>query len=540
MIHIREARMEDVGEIRDIFLACYGVHYPYAEYYQEQALYKLIYSDDTLLLVAEETETKRILGTASVVLEVGALSDLVGEFGRLAVHPDARNRGVGRMLMAERLRRVQDRLQVGIVDARVSHPYTLKIAEAHDFRVVGFMPQKMLLAERESLALLVRYFGTALELRCNHPRIIPEVAALSQMALENCSLPADAIIDEETPAYPPGGSYDVQTLTTDGYASLLRIERGRVRHREIFGPVRLHYGFFKLQAHKCEYLIAREDYRIAGAIGFTHDPVEKIVHIFELITLHDDVIRFLLNELLTRCQETWKVEYIEVEVSAMAPRMQRTLLELGFLPVAYVPALVFVDVERLDVIKFARLLTPLVMHLEHLSPRARSMAELVLRRFRNKSVLPRIAQAVQDLAIFAGLDDEQIHRLAGVCTLRTYSAGQVMFQTNATTTEMLLILQGTVNVTHPDDTHFLGTVTKGECLGEVSLLTASVHSAEATAQTEVEAAILSYNDLLELTRQRPDIGLLIYRNLASGLAAKLKRAGIPWKDRKISGQVQPR
>ena len=102
--------------------------------------------------------------------------------------------------------------------------------------------------ERESLALLVRYFGNALELRDNHPRIIPEVNPLAHLALENCSLPPDAIVDEDAPAYPPGGNFEVQELTTEGYAALLRIERGRVRHREIFGPARLHYGIFKLQA----------------------------------------------------------------------------------------------------------------------------------------------------------------------------------------------------------------------------------------------------------------------------------------------------
>lgn len=351
-------------------------------------------------------------------------------------------------------------------------------------------------------------------------------------ALWNCDgITQDAIIDEDAPAYPPGGTYDVRSLSTDGYASLLRIERGRVRHREIFGPVRLHYGFFKLQAHRCEYLIARKDHHVAGAIGFTHDPVENTVTIFELIALHDDVIRFLLNELLRPCQELWKVAHIEVEVSAMAPRMQRTLLELGFLPVAYVPALVFVDVERLNVIKFARLLTPLTMHTEHLSPRARTLAALVLQRFRSRSVLPRIAHAVQELAIFSGLDDEQIHRLAGACTLRTFTAGQVMFQANETTTEMLLLLDGTVTVNQPANEQVLGVVAKGECLGEISLLTHSVHTATAIAQSNVEAAVLSHQDLVELIRQRPDIGLLIYRNLATGLASKLKRAGIPWKDR---------
>ena len=95
-------------------------------------------------------------------------------------------RGIGKLLFSERLKRVQDRLQVGLVEARATHPYSLRIAEAHQFAVVGFLPDRWRLRQRESLALLVRYFGNALELRDNHPRIIPEVPrsciALSQQA----------------------------------------------------------------------------------------------------------------------------------------------------------------------------------------------------------------------------------------------------------------------------------------------------------------------------------------------------------------------
>src|SRR5262249_9808492 len=130
-----------------------------------------------------------------------------------------------------------------------------------------------------------------------HPQVIPEVSQLAQLALESCSLPADVIVDEEAPAYPPDGPFEVQELTTEGYAPLLRIERGRVRQREIFGPLRLHYGSFKLQARRSRYLIAREQGRIAGAVGFTLDPVEKVARLFELIALHDQVVRFLLAEL---------------------------------------------------------------------------------------------------------------------------------------------------------------------------------------------------------------------------------------------------
>jgi ribosomal protein S18 acetylase RimI-like enzyme len=522
VITIREATGRDVAAIREIFLACYGTDYTDPRYYDDALLTRLVYSDASLLLVAEDTERGLVVGTASVDLEVGAHSDLVGEFCRLAVHPTYRQRGAGKLLFSERLRHVQDRLQVGLVEARAAHCYAQRIAEAHQFAAVGFLPERWRLRERESLVLLARYFGNALELRHNHPRIIPEVHPLAHMALENCSLPQDAIVDEDAPAYPPGGSFAVEELTTEGYAALLRIERGRVRRREIFGPDRLHYGIFKLHARRSRYLIARDDGRIAGAVGFTLDPVDRAVRIFELIALNDEVVRFLLSDLERAGREQWEC-LIEVDVSAHAPRMQRTLIELGFLPVAYLPALVFHEVQRLDVVKMVRLLTPPQVPTEGLTPSCAALAELVLRLFRNRTVAPRIARAVHHLPLFAGLNTEQVTRLAGVCGVATFTPGETIFREGQPGNEMYVVLQGEVLISVANSAATVGVVQSGECLGEMSLLTAAVHSATATARTPVETAVLGHQDLAELIRLRPDIGLHIYRNLSVGMGEKLKR-----------------
>jgi GNAT superfamily N-acetyltransferase len=522
MITIREATGQDVAAIREIFLASYGTDYTDPRYYDDALLTKLIHSDDSVLLVAEDTETGKVIGTASVDFEVGAHSDLVGEFGRLAVHPAHRQRGVAKLLMSERLKRVEGRLHVGLVEARVGEPYSVRIAEGYQFAHVGFLPLRWCLKERESLALLVRYFGNGLELRNNHPRLIPEVYPLAHMALENCSLVPDMIVDEDTPAYPPDGAFEVQELTTEGYAALLRIERGRVRHREIFGPVRLHYGIFKLHARRSHYLIARENGRIAGAVGFTLDPLDKAARIFELISLHDEVIRFLLSELERMCREKWDV-LMEVDVSAYAPRMQRTLIELGFVPVAYIPALVFHEVERLDVVKMMRILTPLDVKTEGLTQRCKTLADLVLCRFRSRNVLPRIAEAVRELPLFAKLNAEQIARLAGVCGVATFEPGDVIFREGQAGDQMHVVLRGEVAIVVAGSATPVGLVRNGECLGEMSLLTAAPHSATATALMHVETAVLGHQELAELIRRRPDIGLHIYRNLAVGTGEKLKR-----------------
>jgi GNAT superfamily N-acetyltransferase len=528
MITVREAVGADVAPIREIFLASYGTDYTDPRYYDDALLTRLVYSPDTLLLVAEDAG--RVVGTASVDLEVGAHSDLVGEFCRLAVHPAYRHRGVGKLLMAERLRRVQDRLLVGLVEARATHPYSLRIAEAHQFAVVGFVPERWRVRERESLALLVRYFGSALALRNQHPRIIPEIHPLAHRALLNCSLSSDTVVVQDASSYPPGGDFEVQELTTEGYAALLRIERGRVRQREIFGPARLHYGIFKLQAQRSRYLIARDGGRVAGAVGFTLDPLDKAVRIFELIALHDEVIRFLLSDLERCCRERWNC-LIEVDVSAHAPRMQRTLIEVGFLPVAYLPALVFHEVERLDVVKMVRLLAPPRVGTGGLTPGCVALADVVLRLFRSRSVLPRIAKAVHGLPLFADLNAEQIARLAGVCRVATFAPGETVFRQGEAGDEMLVVLQGEVAITTAGGATAVGVVRDGECLGELSLLSAAPHSATATARTAVETAVLGHQDLAELIRLRPDIGLLIYRNLAVGMGEKLKRLNVSLADR---------
>ena len=414
MITVREATGRDVAAIREIFLASYGTDYTDPRYYDDALLTRLVYSDDSLLLVAEDTETGRVVGTASVDLEVGAHSDLVGEFCRLAVHPDYRQ-SRHRQAADERTPPARPGPPPGRPGRSAGDaPLQPENRRGPSVRGRGLPPRAMAAARARKPGSARPLLRQRAGLRNNHPRIIPEVHPLAHMALENCSLPPDAIVDEDATAYPPGGDFEVQELTTEGYAPLLRIERGRVRHREIFGPARLHYGIFKLQARRSRYLIARDGGRIAGAVGFTLDPVDKAVRIFELIALHDEVIRFLLSDLERACREKWDC-LIEVDVSAHAPRMQRTLIELGFLPVAYLPALVFHEVERLDVVKMVRLLIPPQVRTDGLTPSCTAMAELVLRLFRNRTVLPRIAKAVHDLPLFAGLNAEQVARLAGVC-----------------------------------------------------------------------------------------------------------------------------
>jgi hypothetical protein len=334
------------------------------------------------------------------------------------------------------------------------------------------------------------------------------------------------VVDEEAVPYSHGRGFDVQELTSEGYSSLLRIERGRVRRREIFGPLRLHYGFFKLAATHSTYLIARDDGRIAGGIGFTHDRLEHNIRIFELIYLNESAIRFLIERLEQRAQEEWGVATIEIDVAAHAPRMQRTLIELGFIPAAYMPAMAFHRYERRDVVKMTRLLVPLDLGTVSIDEPAMDIAQHVLQAFAQKEVKPKIGEAVDRIGLFRGLSDEQTRRLAGMFEILPFEAGQMVFSRGEPSEQMYIVLSGKLAIHIDGAASPVGLVGPGECLGEVALLSEAVHSATAVALEAVETGVLTRAGLVELVRQRPDIGVVLYQNLARGLGDKLRRADL--------------
>jgi CRP/FNR family transcriptional regulator len=130
------------------------------------------------------------------------------------------------------------------------------------------------------------------------------------------------------------------------------------------------------------------------------------------------------------------------------------------------------------------------------------------------------------LPLFSGLGVEQVARLAGVCNVASFEPGQVIFREGDADNQMHVVLQGEVAISVTGSAAPVGIVRSGECLGEMSLLRTTAHSATATARRLVGTAVLDHGDLAELIRLRPDIGLHIYRNLAIGMGEKLKRLDV--------------
>jgi len=519
-IQIREAEEQDIEGIIKLFKESYGEDYPYHYFLDQKWVKHSLYNDDILMLVAIDG-IGNILGSASIVFSVGSDNDQAGEFGRLVVSPTARGKGIGKKLMLARIEHAKKRLHIGIVENRTVHTFSQKISIKHGFVPVGLLPQKHLFNQRESMSLYVQHFGEALKLRKNHPRIIGEAYQIAATALSACGLQNDLIVDDQSYAYHSDSQYELLHLKSESMPALLRMERGRLSHKEIFGPAQLQYGFFRLNAKKANYLMVKKDGHILGAIGYIHDKIEHSVKLFQLISIDEKPIRFLIESLIMHARNELEAQYIEADVSAYAPKMQKSLLELGFIPCGYIPAMAFHQVERLDILKMAKVMTcEKVQELNLLDKDG--IPQMVLSKLNRQKILPQIERIIDQNPFFQGLNTEQARYLGSCFELKnTNSNSEILFKTGDQANELYLVLSGSLNIL--EDDQLVGVVLASEMVGECSFLSHQLRSKTAQISGETQLGVLTRKNFEQILRERPDIGQILYKNLAIGLGHKLGR-----------------
>jgi len=531
-MEITQAEVTDVTQIMDLFIKVYGRDYPFKKFYDPMWLTKSIYSDDNLIMVAKEKN--KIIGTGSVFLTAGSFSDLIGEFGRLVVDPKHSGKGAGTEINTGLMDSVSEMIQFGFAECRVVHCGAQKIFERCGFFPTGFEPNKYQLAKsRESVVFVSKLFEPALSLRRNNPRVIASIYPMAAKSMQNLGLPVDLIVEDDVDGYPTEKSFDSMELQSEGVSPLLRIERGRIKNPEVFGNLSLSYGFFKIAMNQSHYIVAKEKGVILGAIGFTVDNIDKKVKVLELIEFDDEVKGFLLSTLVKLAPEKYSAQYIEMDVSAYSPRMQKTLDRLGFVPVAYCPSMVFRGVERLDVIRMAKLLIPPNVRDLKLTQMAEDMFKLAMKDLECKKIGMEITEITRQSDIFQGLSDGELSQLAQICRMVSYPAGKTICHEGECGSEIFVLAEGKASVLGKrtgKKRSKIGTISQGEIFGEMSIIEDLPRVADLVTDVKSKLVVIDRSELENLMNKNSHLGKIVMQNMAKGLSRKLRRGQTPIKD----------
>ncbi len=505
-MNIRPVREEDIEQVIALFRANYGEDYALPQFYDPQWVKRGVYSDHIIWLVIEDEG--RVVASGACILNTGDYNDQIGEIGRLVVDPTVGGRGLGRAMLSALVDASDERVEFAFAEARTVHPKTQRIDDRIGLVALGFLPMYYMMSWRESLVLSGQLFGNGRRLRQpGSAEVIPAVAPLAELSLRNLELDETFRVRPSARPYPLDHHVPLSPLTESALPRLLRIEHGRLIEPEVFSSMQVDLGLAQLTAKKAEYLVAADDERTFGAVGYAYDAHNKSVKIVELIGYDEAVKGSLLRQALEQAEQKYAVEMIKCDVSAHSPRLQQTLLEMGFLPAGYVPGMVFHASHRVDVVKMIKLNVAWELGPIELTEPSQRYYDIVAPAFERASK-QRILKVLPDnVPVLAGLTrlELEFFRMAGEAQAPAAGA---------------LLPPGSLYVVTSGQVQVGGRAYgPGECVGTAALLEAARTAGDdAVAGADTQILALSPTALQALGERYPRLGVKLYRNLAQNWA----------------------
>lgn len=160
----------DIAELRQLYYAVYGPHYPAALGTDPAEMARLIRDPHCLWLVARCPDTGELAASAVIHGERGSR---IGRLEGLAVHPEHRSGGLA-LTLTEAL--CAGMLDTGRLDSVYATVRTVsagpqRVVARNGFRPLGILPNAVDLSSRESLALYARHSAGVLDRRVPVPEV---------------------------------------------------------------------------------------------------------------------------------------------------------------------------------------------------------------------------------------------------------------------------------------------------------------------------------------------------------------------------------
>ncbi|WP_332686982.1 Crp/Fnr family transcriptional regulator [Bosea sp. (in: a-proteobacteria)] len=138
----------------------------------------------------------------------------------------------------------------------------------------------------------------------------------------------------------------------------------------------------------------------------------------------------------------------------------------------------------------------------------------------------RIARLLSANPFFAGLAQDALERIAGICRHQRLAARAVLFLKGDPSDGLYAIRSGQIRIGTTDDLgqqmtmNFLGS---GDIFGEIALLDGRSRTADAVAMEDTEMFFLPRRDFLKLLHREPTIALQLIELLCARLRDVIER-----------------
>jgi CRP-like cAMP-binding protein len=137
-------------------------------------------------------------------------------------------------------------------------------------------------------------------------------------------------------------------------------------------------------------------------------------------------------------------------------------------------------------------------------------------------------EILKTVSIFSGLGQEEIRRLAKICSERRYHEAEIIFVEHTEGDELFVILEGEVSISlelaSEEDAMPLVLLRAGDVFGELSVVDESPRSATARSLRGCRVVVIGKEALDALMESDHDLGFKVMRNLARLVSKRVRSA----------------
>lgn len=529
---IRLANRSDAPLWIALLRATVGADYPAKEVYDlNWVAAELGAGHERETWIAEENGV--FLASISFLESIASTHNPVANLGRCFFQPESYLNGAAQLLVARVRAVVAERRQMAIVRVPASDQPMQALFEQQEFACAGFQPVKHLQPSRQSILFYVFGERPVLGARLPLSHSLAQVGELGARVLARFGMELPLRVEDGAIGYPLQSLVEVSESNSEQFEAHCRDTRARQVPVEISTGSHRGCGWLRTATAPLKALVAQRGAETTAGLLWFYDEHDRCVRIADAFSTDDLSLGPLLYRVVSLAQTKLSAAYVEMDALVTAPRFLKTAEQLGFVPVAYFPGLYEQAGRHIDVVKLVKLNVPHAPEPKPPAPEAALVVQTVEKYLEDQKAGVGIVNLLRGLAMFSGLGDGELRKIANLFQQKLFRPGETIFVQGGAGDEAFIVLRGQVEIMFDDPPRPVAVIEAGQIFGEQAFLDGSPRTASAAVNIPTILLVIQRASFHALAQREPHLGLVVMRNVAVELSAKLRRTNAVWlADRK--------
>lgn len=519
---VRSANASDASAWRDLLLDTIGPGYPDEYIYEPEWISQQLEASTGCITHVVENQG-RLMASVSLLTPAPNNPNPIFNLGRQLFRKTSFEDGSAESLLRSILDLAAQHRQWTVARIQASDNASQLLFERHGFICAGYQPSKHRIEPPSGTLFYVHPGQPEMQVRLPVSESLSQVSELASCVLQSLGVAAPEHIRDGATGYPLKVDLKIHEAGIEDF-ELWRSQAQCVNPLvELSSGYNLGWGYLRVPPTQGpRILLGQREERMVCGLVFCFDPTDACLRVSDSYAIDDLSMGAMLLELSRMSIESWKSAYIEMDILITAPRLLKTAEQLGFIPVAYLPAFYARQDRCEDVVKMVKLNHTYMPEQSVLTTQAARVTAIVDQNFQDLKVGVAVINMLRSLPFFDGLGDGELRKMARLFDQKLYRPGDVIFRQGDSSTEAYIVLRGQVDIFIDNLNKPIASMAPGQVFGEQAFLDNSPRVASAASRQSSILLVVKQSAFLDLVQHEPHLGMVIMRNVAVDLSHKLR------------------